>query len=106
MNTLTIPPELIALITVALGGFITWLVVEGVKGLSEAFGKDLSKVGKVLAAVISTGVVGIVVGVINALSALVPPEYVPTAQAALTFLVSLFAAFGYARRAKLAKLVK
>lgn len=103
MEVLTVPAELIALITIALGGAVTWLVVEGFKGISEAFGKDLSTVAKVIAAIVSTGVVGIVVGIINVLAGLVPEAYVPVVQTFLSLLVSLFAAFGLARRAKQAK---
>jgi len=101
MQSLQLPPELQNLLVFALTAGVTWLVVEGFKGLGEAFGKDFSNVAKVIAAVVSAGVVSTVTGVLNALLALVPAESAPLVQQALILIVLLFSAFGIQRRSKL-----
>ena len=98
MENVQLPPELLNLIVFALTAGTTWLVVEGFKGLGEAFGRDFSKVAKVLAAIVSAGVVSTVTGVINALLGFVPAEYALIVNQVLTLLVLLFSAFGIQRR--------
>jgi len=95
-----LPVELIGLITAAIGAGVTWLVVAGVKGLGEAFDKDFSNAAKVLAAVISAGVVSIAFGIIDLGLSAVPVDFQPIAQSALSLLVLLFSAFGIQRQKK------
>lgn len=102
--TLVLPQELVTLITTGVGLFLTWLVVEGFKGLSEAIGIDLSSLAKVIAAIVSTGIVGTLIGVLNALLGAVPVEYVPLVQAILTLIITVFGAMGIQRRAHRASL--
>jgi hypothetical protein len=97
-----LPSELVLLIGVTVTGFVSWLVVEGFKGLSEAFGKDLSAFAKVVAGIISVSAVSTIVGIFNAALALIPPEYQPITGQVLALIVSLFAAMGVQRRAKIA----
>lgn len=95
-----IPQELLNLVVYVVTVGVTWLVVEGFKGLGEAFGKDFSNPAKVFAAIISAGVVSIVTGVLDAGLGFIPAEYIPLAQQFLGLLVLLFSAFGYQRRVK------
>jgi uncharacterized membrane protein len=98
-----LPNELVLLIGVTLTGFVSWLCVEGIKGISEAFGKDLSSFAKIVAGIVSTAVVGSVIGIINAALALVPAEYQSIAQQILALLVAVFSAYGVQRQAKKAR---
>lgn len=98
MEFAQLPPELVEYLSLVLTAAVTWLVVEGFKGLGEAFDKDFSNTAKILAAIVSAGVVSTVTGVLNALIALVPAEYAPLVSQVLLLLVSLFAAFGIQRQ--------
>lgn len=101
MQSVQLPVELLDLLVFALTAGTTWLVVEGFKGLGEAFNKDFSNVAKIIAAIVSAGVVSTVTGVLNALLGLVPAESAPFVQQVLILLVLLFSAFGIQRRVKL-----
>lgn len=95
-----LPKELITLISVLVGAGATWLVVAGFKGLGEAFGKDFSKVAKVVAAVVAAGAISTVLGVFNSLLALIPADYIPLTQQVLGLVVMLLSAFGLQRSYK------
>lgn len=101
MQSVQLPPELLNLLVFAITAGVTWLVVEGFKGLGEAFDKDFSNIAKIIAAIVSAGVVSTVTGVLNALLALVPAESAPLVQQGLLLVVMLFSAFGIQRRVKL-----
>ncbi len=98
-----LPVELVGLITVLLVAGVTWLVVAGFKGLGEAFDKDFSTTAKVVASIVSAGVVSVVFGLINVGLAAIPPNYLPVVEGALGFLVTLLAAMGIQRQSKKAK---
>lgn len=100
MQSVQLPPELLQILTLALTAGVSWLVVEGFKGLGEAFGKDFSVFAKIVAAIISTAAVSAVTGVLNASLALIPEQYAPLANQVLLLLVGLFSAFGIQRRSK------
>jgi hypothetical protein len=103
LNMLELPQELVIALTGFLTLFVTNLVVEGFKSLSDVFHWDLSKVATIFAAAISTAVVGIAIGLINLLLGFVPPAWYPVVQAFLLFLVGTLGAMGVHRRAKLAR---
>ncbi len=103
MEQVQLPAELLNLIVLGVTAAVTWLVVEGFKGLGGAFGKDFSVAAKLFAVVISAGAVSIVTGVISVALSFVPAEYAQVAQGFLGFLVLLFSAFGVQRQAKLAR---
>jgi hypothetical protein len=100
ITNMELPNELVLLIGVTVTGFVSWLVVEGFKGLGEAFGHDFSNFSKIVAGIISAGMVSTIVGVTNAALALVPLEYQPIAAQVLALLVALFSAMGIQRRFK------
>lgn len=87
-----LPIELQALIAAGIG----FLVTEGLKALSSLFGKDLGGVG----AAITAALVSAVVLFVNALIAIIPPEYAPVVQSVLALLVAVFGAFGVHRQVK------
>lgn len=93
-----LPNELIVLITAAVGGGVTWLVVEGFKGLSEALGKDLSTFAKVAAGIIAAASVGTIIALANAALGFVPVEYQPLAAQILGLIVMVFGAMGIQRQ--------
>jgi len=95
-----LPNELVVLLTGLLGAGVTWLVVEGFKGLSEALKVDLSKFATIAAAIVSASVVGTVVALLNAALSFVPVEYQPIVGQVLALLVMIFSAFGIQRRVK------
>jgi uncharacterized membrane protein YiaA len=95
-----LPNELVLLIGVTVTGFVSWLVVEGFKGIGEAFGHDFSAFSKVVAGIVSVSAVSAIVGVFNAALVLVPVEYQSITAQVLALIVSLFAAMGIQRRVK------
>lgn len=95
---MTLPNELIVLITAFVGGAVTWLVVEGFKGLSEALGKDLSTFAKVAAGIISASAVGTIIALTNAALGFIPVEYQPIAAQVLSLIVMVFGAMGIQRQ--------
>lgn len=101
MSNVVLPPELVQVLTVFLVAGVTWLVVAGVKGLGEAFGRDFSKAATVVAATVSVGVVAIALGVIDALLGFIPAEAAPIVNQVFALVVILFAAFGVQRQWKI-----
>lgn len=95
-----LPQELVVLITAFVGGGVTWLVVEGFKGFSEAIGKDLSTFAKVAAGIVSASVVTAIVALANAALSFVPVEYQPLAAQVLSLIVMVFGAMGIQRGRK------
>jgi hypothetical protein len=97
---MVLPNELVVLITAFVGGAITWLVVEGFKGFSEALGKDLSTFAKVAAGIISASAVTAIIALANAALGFVPVEYQPLAAQILSLIVMVFGAMGIQRKVK------
>lgn len=99
--------ELIAVIQLAVVGGVTWIVVEGVKGVVEAFGGNMNtKIGKfanALAAVIAASAVATIIGVINLALAQIPPEFIPVVREVLALLTGALTAMGFARRVREAR---
>ena len=101
---MSLPPELVTPIQVALTLAITNLVMEGFKDLAAALGKllkrevNLSPAAKIFAVALSGCAVSIVVGLINLGLGAIPPLYYPVVQAVLAILVSIFGAMGLRRR--------
>lgn len=93
-----LPHELVVLITAFVGGGITWLVVEGFKGISEALGKDLSTFAKVAAGIVSAAAVSSVVALANAALGFVPAEYQQITAQILGLIVMVFGAMGIQRQ--------
>ena len=95
-----LPLELVQLLTGLVGAGVTWLVVAGLKGLGEAFGKDFSNAAKVTAAVISAGVISTLLGLIDLGLSSIPANFLPVVQQVLGLLVTLLAAMGIQRQRK------
>ena len=95
-----LPVELVGMLTTLLVAGVTWLVVAGVKGLGEAFGKDFSASAKVIAAIVSAGVVSTVFGLIDLGLASVPVDYQPVVNGVLGLIVTLMTAMGIQRQSK------
>ena len=95
-----LPNELVVLITAVIGAGVTWLVVEGFKGLSEAMGVDLSTFAKVAAGIISAAAVGAIIALANAALSFVPVDYQPIVAQILSLIVMVVGAMGVQRRVK------
>jgi len=95
-----LPNELVVLITAVVGAYITWLVVEGFKGLGEAVGKDLSTFAKVAAGIVSASAITAIIALANAALGFVPVEYQPIVAQVLSLIVMVVGAMGVQRRAK------
>jgi hypothetical protein len=95
-----LPNELVVLITALIGGWITWIVVEGVKGFGEAIDKDLSVFAKVAAGIVSASAVTAIVALANAALGFVPVDYQPIAAQVLSLIVMVVGAMGIQRRMK------
>lgn len=107
MRLVQLPDPLRSAITMFLIAGVTWLVVEGFKMLGEAFHKDFSVMAKTVAAIVSSAVVSVVLGIFDALLALIPSQYEVLANAILSLLVILVAslsAMGIHRFVKMKKL--
>ena len=89
---LELNPELQALIIAG----ITFLVVEGLKALSNLIGLDLSGA----AAALTAGVVAVVLAALTGLLGLVPPEYHEIARVVMALLVAILGSFGVHRQFK------
>lgn len=100
MNELEIPIELLNLVLGLIASGATWLVVAGIKGVVDVFGWKMPKWSKTVAAVISAGVVGVTVNLIDLAVIAVPASAVPAVQSGLGFLVILLAAMGIQRQSK------
>jgi len=100
MNEVQIPAQLLNLILGLIATGTTWLVVAGIKGIGEAFGRDLSNTAKVVSAVVATGMVGIITNLLNLAALAIPLQYVDVVQSGLSFLVVLFSAIGVQRQYK------
>lgn len=100
METLTLPQELVALLTTLLTGGVTWLVVAGFKGLGKAFNKDFSTSAKIVAGIVSTGVVGTLFGLVDAGLAAIPANYVPVVQGVFGLIVAYLSAVGIQYQSK------
>lgn len=77
---------------VLLVGAVTFIVTAGLKSLSATFGVDLS--GK--ASAITAAIVLALIEIINTTLSTIPPTAIPSVTAGITFLFTLFSAFGFA----------
>lgn len=97
---LELPVELVTAVSLAVTAWLTKLIVDGVKALSESLGWDLSRVGTIIAAAVSAAVVSILIGLANFGLSFVPPEWWPVAQSIFLTLVGMFGAMGVHRAEK------
>lgn len=95
-----LPIPIVNLLTVLLTGGTTWLVVSGIKGIGNAFGKDFSSAAKNVAAIISASVITAVFGVIDLGIASVPEAYIPVLSAVLTVVANWLTAAGIQYKTK------
>ena len=89
---LELDPELQALIIAG----ITFLVVEGLKALSNLVGLDLSGA----AAAVTAGLVALVLAAISGVLGWIPPEYHEIARVVMALLVAILGSFGIHRQFK------
>lgn len=89
MQPIQLPNELQALV----GIVVLFLVVNGLKGLSELLGRDLTGWGTIIAGIIAATVIFF----INQILAVVPAAQQPIVEAFLNFLVLLLGAVGLKR---------
>ena len=95
-----LPIELVGLLTALVGGGVTYLVVNGIKGVGEWFGKDLTPFAVKFAALASASAVALSLDLINFGIESVPAEYMPVVTGAFSFLVVLLGAVGVHRNSK------
>ena len=72
-----------------LFALVTFLVTEGLKALSQLFGKDISGAGSAITAAIVAGVVAFA----NTILGTLPASYVPFVQGLFTFLGLILSSF-------------
>ena len=89
---LELDPELQALLIAG----ITFLVVEGLKALSNLVGLDLSGA----AAAVTAGLVALALAAISGVLGWVPPEYHEVARVVMALLVAILGSFGIHRQFK------
>ena len=89
---LELDPELQALIIAG----ITFLVVEGLKALSNLVGLDLSGA----AAAVTAGLVALALAAISGVLGWIPPEYHEIARVVMALLVAILGSFGIHRQFK------
>ena len=89
---LELDPELQALLIAG----ITFLVVEGLKALSNLVGLDLSGA----AAAVTAGLVALVLAAISGVLGWIPPEYHEIARVVMALLVAILGSFGIHRQFK------
>ena len=89
---LELDPELQALIIAG----VTFLVVEGLKALSNLIGLDLSGAG----AAITAGIVALALAVVNGLIGQIPLEYHEIVRVVMALLVAIIGSFGVHRQFK------
>ena len=89
---LELDPELQALLIAG----ITFLVVEGLKALSNLVGLDLSGA----AAAVTAGLVALALAAISGVLGWVPPEYHEIARVVMALLVAILGSFGIHRQFK------
>ena len=95
-----LPPELLALVVASIGGFITYLVTNGIVEIGEWFEKDFSATAKKIAALVSASVIALSLDIINIGLVSIPPEYVPVVSGLFGLIVALLTATGIHRQAK------
>jgi hypothetical protein len=81
-----LPPEL----RVALGGFLTFLLTQGLKALANLIGFDIGGWGSAIVASIVASILIFVDGIV----ALIPPEWQPVAGAVFGLIAAILSAFG------------
>lgn len=81
-----LPPDL----RVALGGFLTFLLTQGLKALANIIGFDISGWGSALVASLVAAILLFVDGIV----AMIPPEYQPVASAIFGLIAAVLSAFG------------
>ena len=89
---LELDPELQALLIAG----ITFLVVEGLKALSNLVGLDLSGA----AAAVTAGLVALALAAISGVLGWIPPEYHEIARVVMALLVAILGSFGIHRQFK------
>lgn len=104
-----LPIELVTILTTLIGGYVTFLIVEGIKAIVEGLGGNMDgvfgKIAKIVSAAIAGATVAVVIGVANALLGLVPPALVPIVGAILNWLIVVLSANGVYRLYKKSKAV-
>jgi hypothetical protein len=93
MNTLVIPAEILNFLNTVLTVAILFVVVEGLKEVSNLLGKDLTG----FATAITAALVGAVLTSLQWLVTLIPEAYAPAISGFFAFLVVLLGAYGVRR---------
>lgn len=86
MSMFELPPEL----RVALGGFLAFLLTQGLKALANLIGFDFSGWGSAIVASVVAAILLFVDGII----AMIPVEWQPVAGAVFGLVAALLSAFG------------
>ena len=93
---IAIPPEILNFLNSVLNVVILFVVVEGLKEVSNLLGKDLTG----YATAITAAFVAAIISSINWLVTLIPVEYTPAVNGFFAFLVVLLGAYGIRRLVK------
>ena len=96
MNPVAIPPEILNFLNVALTAALTFVIVEGLKEVSNLIGKDLTG----YATAITAALVAAVISSVQWLVTLIPETYTPAINGFFAFLVVLLGAYGIRRIVK------